>query len=150
MLPPLATRSRRSVTPLPARLLVLSPDDAATFVAASPSGLAGADRSEKGRVAVNHRALRVSGCGTRRLPQSYRSNFTTVSALSKIRTVDQADMLWRSRARMTITPHAQEELDLPGSAIGPAVKASHLDLAARYATKRELLGRNNGSFDKAT
>ena len=51
---------------------------------------------------------------------------------------------------MTITPHAQEELDLPGSAIGPAVKASHLDLAARYATKRELLGRNNGSFDKAT
>lgn len=37
---------------------------------------------------------------------------------------------------------AQEELDLASAASDPAKKASHLNLAAEYATARERAARN--------
>lgn len=36
---------------------------------------------------------------------------------------------------------AQQELDLAAEATDPAIKAIHLDLAARYATQRERAAR---------
>jgi hypothetical protein len=40
---------------------------------------------------------------------------------------------------------AQQELALAAAATDPAIKAIHLDLAARYATQRELVARGEAA-----